>query len=505
MHDAGTDPGFRKIAEGISQDEGHALERAEIARLGRLCLGTGPLANNHDGDAQGGSNRSAAAQARRIAARAATLARWRGEAELRNAERAANKALAPPRGPRKQRQSNRLTARTVETAKPGRFGDGGGLYLNVADSGAKTWVYRFSFNRRVRETGLDSVRDVTLAEARDKAHEARKLVASGVNPIAARRETERLKTGKPTFGQCAGALIAATSSEWRNEKHRGQWRVTLETYAAPLWGLPVGEVDTEFVLSVLQPLWQRAPETASRLRGRIEAVLDFAKAHGWRSGENPAAWRGHLALILPKRQKLTRGHLPAMPFDGLPEFIGKLREREAMAALALEFLILTAARSGEVLGARWAEIDIDAKVWTVPAARMKAGRQHRVPLSGRALAILETLAAARTGDFVFPGQRHGKPLSAMSLEKVLRRMKAEGATVHGFRSAFRDWAGETTSFPREIAEAALAHVAGNATERAYRRGDALEKRRKLMEAWAGFCEPKAGGNVLSMTRPNASR
>jgi integrase len=269
---------------------------------------------------------------------------------------------------------------------------------------------------------------------------------------------------------------------------------------AAIWDLPVDEVATEAVLSVLQPLWQRAPETASRLRGRIEAVLDFAKAHGWRSGENPAAWRGHLALILPKRQKLTRGHLAAMDFDAVPDFIGKLRERKAMAALALEFLILTAARSGEVLGARWVEIDRDAKVWTVPAARMKAGREHRVPLSGRALAILETLAAATTGDFVFPGQRHGRALSATSLEMVLRRMKIGGATVHGFRSAFRDWAGETTSFPREIAEAALAHVSGDATERAYRRGDALEKRRGLMEAWAAFCEPGQGSNVVTLPR-----
>ncbi len=205
-------------------------------------------------------------------------------------------------------------------------------------------------------------------------------------------------------------------------------------------------------------------------------------------------------LILPKCQKLTRGHLAAMAFEAVPEFIGRLRERQAMTALALEFLILTAARSGEVLGARWTEIDTDAKVWTIPAARVKAAREHRVPLSSRALAILETLAAARTGDFVFPGQRHGTALSPMSLERVLRRMKAEGATVHGFRSAFRDWAGETTSFPREIAEAALAHVSGDAAERAYRRGEALEKRRTLMEAWAAFCEPGQGSNVVPMPR-----
>jgi integrase len=413
-------------------------------------------------------------------------------------------ASRPARRVPATRNSNRLTARSVATAKPGRHCDGRGLYLAVSDSGAKKWVLRFTFNHRVTEMGLGNA-DVPLAQARDKAAEARKLVASGINPILAKREAKRAAGGERPFGQCANALLAAKSSEWRNEKHRQQWRTTLETYAEPLWGLPVDEVATEAVLGVLQPLWQRAPETASRLRGRIEAVLDFAKAHGWRSGENPAAWRGHLALILPKRQKLTRGHLAAMAFDAVPEFIATLREREAMAALALEFLILTAARSGEVLGARWDEFDLDAKVWTVPAARMKAAREHRVPLSGRALAILEELAAARTGDFVFPGQRHGKPLSPMSLEMVLRRMKAEGATVHGFRSAFRDWAGETTSFPREIAEAALAHVSGDATERAYRRGDALEKRRTLMEAWANYCEPTLGSNVVPMASEKSRR
>ncbi len=281
--------------------------------------------------------------------------------------------------------------------------------------------------------------------------------------------------------------------------------MTLETYAAPLRSRPVDEIDTEAVLGVLQPLWRTTPETASRLRGRIEAVLDAARAKGHiaRNEANPARWRGHLDKLLPKRQKLTRGHHAAMDYRG--GFIGKLREREATAALVLEFAILTAARSGEVLGARWAEFDLEGKVWTLPAARMKAGREHRVPLSSRALAILEAVAEAKTGEFVFAGQKAGKPLSGMAMEMVLRRMKVAGVTVHGFRSAFRDWCGEATSFERELAEAALAHVAGDATERAYRRGDALEKRRKLMEAWAGFCEPKAGSNVVSMTRPQASQ
>jgi integrase len=394
----------------------------------------------------------------------------------------------------------KLSARAAATAKPGRFCDGRGLWLAVSPSGARKWIFRFTFGGRVTEMGLGNAA-VPLAAAREKAAEARKLVASGVNPIAARREAERIAAGKPTFGQCADALIETKSSEWRNEKHRGQWKMTLAEYAKPLRDTPVDQVDTEAVLGVLQPLWQAKPETASRLRGRIESVLDAARAKGHiaRNEANPAQWRGHLDKLLPKRQKLSHGHHAAIAFDDVPKFIGRLRDREATAALALEFTILTAARSGEVLGACWAEFDLEAEVWTIPAARMKAGREHRVPLSTRALAIIEAIAKGKTGEFVFAGHRPHKPLSGMAMEMVLRRMKTEGVTVHGFRSAFRDWCGEATSFPREIAEAALAHVAGDATERAYRRGDALEKRRKLMEAWAGFCEPRADSNVVPMT------
>jgi integrase len=398
----------------------------------------------------------------------------------------------------------KLTARGVATARPGRYGDGRGLYLVVSGTGARKWVFRFTYCGRVTEMGLGNAA-VSLAQAREKAAEARKVIAAGRNPIEAKREAERVIAAKPTFGQCAGALLAAKASEWRNEKHRQQWAMTLETYAAPLRSRPVDEIDTEAVLGVLHPIWQAKPETASRLRGRIETVLDAARAKGHiaRNEANPARWRGHLDKLLPKRQKLARGHHAAMAFDDVPEFIGKLREREATAALALEFLTLTAARSGEVLGARWAEFDLEGKVWTIPAARMKAGREHRVPLSSRALAVLEAVAEAKTGEFVFPGQRAGKPLSGMAMEMVLRRMNVD-VTVHGFRSSFRDWCGEATSFPRELAEAALAHVSGDATERAYRRGDALDKRRGLMEAWANFCEPKAGSNVISMARCDAA-
>jgi integrase len=312
-----------------------------------------------------------------------------------------------------------------------------------------------------------------------------------LDPLDVKKAGQEAAAARKTFGQCADELIKSKRREWRSEIHAAQWRTTIDDYCGPILDKPVDAIDTQAVLGVLQPVWGRIPETASRLRGRIEAVLDYAKANGLRSGENPAAWRGHLALILPKRQKLSRGHLAAMPYPDIPKFLGKLREVESIHALALEFLVLTAARSGEVLGATWEEIDIDAQVWVIPASRMKAGLEHRVPLSARALAILERMAEIRTGKLVFPGQRRGRPLSKSALSRL------PGATIHGFRSSFRDWAGEETSFPREIAEQALAHATGDATERAYRRGDALEKRRALMEAWASFCEPSASGNVVA--------
>jgi integrase len=324
------------------------------------------------------------------------------------------------------------------------------------------------------------------------------LGVTGQNPIDGARLA---KAERPTFGQVADDFLSAKQSEWRNAKHRAQWEMTLQRYCAPLRSRPVDEIDTAAVLEVLKPLWASIPETASRLRGRIETVLDAARARGLieQHKANPVRWRGHLDKLLPKRQKLTRGHHAAMPFADVPEFMARLRKRGAVAALALEFTILTAARTGETLGARWDEINLKQGIWTVPAARMKGGRAHRVALSRRALAVLKKLDAARTDEYVFPGQRPGKPLSSMAMEMILRRMKVEGVTVHGFRSSFRDWCGEVSTFPREIAEAALAHVAGDQTERAYRRGDALEKRRELMEAWATYCEPKAG-NVISISR-----
>jgi len=305
--------------------------------------------------------------------------------------------------------------------------------------------------------------------------------------------------GRWGFGEAADALVASMSSSWRNEKHRAQWKMTLTVYCAPIWSKSVAEVGTDDVLKVLKPLWTTRTETASRLRGRVERVLDFARAQGQRSGENPARWRGHLNAILPKRAKLTSGHHKAMPFDEVPAFLVTLREREDVASRALEFAILTAGRSGEVLGARWDEIDLKGLIWTVPAKRMKGAREHRVPLPARAVHILQEMERVRLSEFVFPGVNPGRPQTATALIKILRRIQVD-ATVHGFRSAFRDWAGERTSFPREIAEAALAHVVGDAVERAYRRGDALEKRRRLMDAWASYLSMPTHGEIVALVR-----
>jgi integrase len=381
------------------------------------------------------------------------------------------------------RKINRLSARSVATITThGRHADGGGLYLSISPNGGRRWVFLYRWRGKPTEIGFGSARDVTLARAREKAVQARAKLAEGINPKDAKRPSEGA-----TFGECADRLIEAMRPSWRNDKHAGQWKMTLQVYAAPLRRLPVDKIAIDDVLSVLKPLWNEKPETASRLRGRIERVLDAAKAQGLRAGENPARWRGHLDQLLPKRQRLTRGHHAAMSYAEVPAFVVDLRGRQSTAARTLEFAIITAARSGEVLGARWEEIDLDRAVWTVPANRMKAGREHRVPLSRAALRLLKMLHGNREGEFVFSGQKPGKPLSVMALEMVLRRMKIEGVTVHGFRSAFRDWAAERTNFPNEVCEAALAHVIENKAEAAYRRGDLFEKRRKLMEAWATYC------------------
>jgi integrase len=399
------------------------------------------------------------------------------------------------------RALKRLTAVTIAALKKkGRHADGGNLYLTVSKTPtglSKHWTFLYVLDGKQREAGLGPVGTISLSEARERARQWRGQLLDGIDPLAAKhaardaaRAAKDAEAARRTFGQCADDLIKSKRSEWRSEIHARQWRQTIDQYCAPIAEMPIDAIDTAAVLKVLKPLWTRTPETAARLRGRLESVLNYAKAHKLRDGENPAAWRGHLALILPKRQKLSRAHHAAMPYREVPIFIGKLREAKTGPALALEFTILTAARIGEVLGARWSEIDLAAKVWTIPANRMKSGRENRVPLSARAMQIVEAVGNC-TCDFVFPGQRLGRPISHSSVKK-------EGSgvgTIHGFRSSFKDWAGEETSFSREIPEQCLAHSIGNEVERAYRRGDALEKRRALMEAWAAYCEPGAG-NVI---------
>jgi integrase len=346
--------------------------------------------------------------------------------------------------------------------------------------------------------GLGSASSITLARARELAAHARDALAQGRDPLEA-RNAARVAAAPPvtqpqpvtiTFGQCADELLKNLDGSWANAKHAAQWAMTLRDYAAPLRPLPINDVKTDDVVKVLQPLWRTKPETASRLRGRIERVLSFAKAMGYRSGENPALWRGHLDQVLPRRDRLTRGHHKALPYPEIAAFMVQLRARDAVAARALEFAILTAGRSGEVLGARWTEIDLEGATWIVPATRMKGKREHRVPLSSDAVAVLKRVEAEKRGDFIFPTQRRSStadaPLSGMSMEMLLRRME-QTVTVHGFRSTFRDWAAESTGYANEICEAALAHVIQNKAEAAYRRGDMLEKRRELMNDWATFC------------------
>ena len=387
---------------------------------------------------------------------------------------------------------HRLAPRTVATAKSGRHSDGGGLYLIVDASGARRWAFMFWRDRKPTQIGLGSIlQGVTLPLARQRAAECRRLMAEGADP----RQWRAPERQAPNFQTVAEEVIASLESGWRNDKHKYQWRATIKGYCQPIAELAVDAITTEDVLKVLRPIWSTKAETASRLRGRIEKILDAAKAKGFRDGENPARWRGHLELLLAKQQKLSRGHHAAMAWAEVPAFIGKLREREAMAARALEFTIYTVARTGEALGARWDEMDFVSKIWTVPPGRMKAGREHRVPLTDRACAILRELEKAKTGDLVFAGRKKDHPMSGMAMEMLLRRMNPGDVTVHGFRSSFKVWATETTSFPNELSEAALAHVVGNQVERAYRRTDALERRREMMTAWARFLD---GGNVVPM-------
>ncbi len=409
------------------------------------------------------------------------------------------------------RRAAGLTAAKMRTAGPGRYGDGDGLFLLVRSREARFWLFRYSHGGKRREAGLGRAgeRDpaVTLAEARQKAAEMRKLLRSGIDPLA-HRETEAAAATAAaqtraaeamTFRMVAGLYIKAHGAGWRNAKHADQWRSTLETYAYPHMGdLPMPEVRTAHVMAALEPIWGDKTETASRLRGRIEAVVDYATARGWRTGENPARWKGHLANLLPQRAKVQKvQHHEALAWRDVGGFMRELRARQGTAALALEFAILTAARTGEIIGAQWSEIDMDAAIWAVPAARMKAGKEHRVPLSEPAAAVLRKLLPMRpagSDGYLFPGATGGVGLSNMGMPMLLRRMNRLDVTVHGFRSTFRDWCAEQTNYPNHVAEAALAHVVGDKVEAAYRRGDLFEHRRRLMDEWAAYCDrPSVNG------------
>ena len=401
----------------------------------------------------------------------------------------------------------KLTARFVETVKkPGGYTDTQqpGLMLRVRESGIKAWVFRYMLNRKARERGLGPTSMVTLEEARDAAAKLRKLVRVGgleVETQQARRQQGAASA--VTFKSAAESYIKAHRAGWKNAKHGAQWTATLEAYAYPVMGeLSVQAIELSHVMRVLEPIWQTKPETASRVRGRMESILDWATSSGYRKGDNPARWRGHLENLLPAKGKVKRvEHHPALPYGEVGAFMAQLRTEEGTAARALEFLILTASRTGEVIGARWDEIDMAAKLWTIPPERIKAGRQHRVPLAPAAMTILKELAKLDAGAFVFPGGKPGEPLSSMALLMLLRRMERSDVTAHGFRSSFRDWAIEQTGYPSEVAELALAHSVGTKVEQAYMRSDLFERRRRLAEDWAKFCAaPAPAAKVVPMRR-----
>jgi len=402
-----------------------------------------------------------------------------------------------------KRTVERLTALQAKRAtKAGLLGDGKGLYLRVGDSGSKSWVLRYMLDGRAREMGIGSYYDLSLADARERARGFRKMVKDGVDPIDDRRvrrallRAERAKV--MTFRQCAEAYIVTHQASWRSQKHTAEWTRTLEVYVYPVFGAtPAQVIDVGLVMKVLDGIWLAKPETAGRIRGRIEAILDWATARGYREGDNPARWRGHLENLLPRKSKLRPvQHHAALPYAELGAFMADLRQQNGIGARALEFAILTAARTAEVIGARWDEINFGEKLWTVPAARMKAGREHRAPLSHATIEILEKMQAIRTDEFVFPGSRSGHPISNMAMTMVLRRMGRGDLTVHGFRSSFRDWTADQTNFPREVAEMALAHAVSDKVEAAYRRGELLRKRRQLMEAWARYTVTSAASAEL---------
>jgi integrase len=405
----------------------------------------------------------------------------------------------------------RLTALAVSRAStPGLYADGAGLYLRVGRGGSKSWALRYMLKGKPREIGLGALTKVSLADARKKASDARLLLGAGRDPLTERRaeETRRAAAEKlaaahtTTFDKCADAYISAHEAGWKNSKHRQQWRNTLTTYVSPVFGsVPVQDVNIDHVMGVIEPIWNTKTETARRVRGRIEVILDWAKVRGYRTGENPARWRGHLSHMLPARSKVRAvRHHAALPYAEISTFMKELREIEGTGASALEFLILTAARTSEVIYARWAEVDLKSGVWIIPAERMKGGREHRVPLAPAATAVLKRMKQLN-GEYVFPGRTPDSSLSNMALLMTLRRMDRGDITSHGFRSTFRDWAAERTNFPSEVVEMALAHTIESKTEAAYRRTDLFDKRRRLMGAWAEHCGKRKPADQVASPQP----
>ncbi|MDW3687599.1 tyrosine-type recombinase/integrase [Cupriavidus sp. CV2] len=391
------------------------------------------------------------------------------------------------------RAINKLSQmKVMKTTKPGLYADGGGLYLQITAAGVKSWLFRYMRAGKARGMGLGPVHTVGLAEARTLALDCRRLLLDDIDPIDSRNAERTAKkvaqANEMTFEQCAIKYIEAHRAGWKNAKHADQWTNTLTTYAYPIFdSLPVSAIDTPLIMKVLEPIWTTKTETASRIRGRIESVLDWATVRGYRAGENPARLKGHLDTLLPKRSRVQKvKHHPALPYAELGAFTKALREEAGIGARALEFLILTATRTNEVIGATWNEVNLDEGIWTIPPERMKMRKEHRVPLSSQAIAIIKEQQATQQGDYIFPGARYGKPLSNMAMLQLLERMERTDITVHGFRSTFRDWAGETTNYPREVCEAALAHGIKDKAEAAYARGDLFVKRAAMMQHWAEF-------------------
>jgi integrase len=406
-----------------------------------------------------------------------------------------------------QREKDRLVPVSIGTPKkPGMYPDGHGLYLRAGPNGAKSWIFRFKVAKRRHEMGLGGFPLVSLAEARELAKGYRRQLHDGFNPLEqrrAQRQAAKLETAnRITFKQCAEAYIAETCKAWKSPKHAAQWSSTLEAYAYPIFGgLPVQSIDTSLVVTALRAIWHATPETASRLRGRIERILDYARVSEYRTGENPARWKGHLDKLLQPRTKLQKvKHHAALPYREIGSFMQALQEQGGVAALALQFTILTATRTNEVIGARFGEVDIAAKDWLIPSQRMKSGKRHRVPLPPPALHIIETMKEISSGPHIFPSASREAAISNMAMLKVLKRMGRRDLTVHGFRSTFRDWVAEQTPFPSFVAEAALAHAVAGKVEAAYRRGELMQKRRKLMEAWASYCYRAGSGEAVNWKR-----